>query len=298
MLQVHLAVLLFGLAGLFGKGLALSPLLIVWGRAFFATLALCGLRLIRRNGEIRKTGSGKKLFIAITIAGLVLAIHWIAFFQAIQVSTVAIGLLGFSTFPVFVTLLEPVIFNERLRQFDLFTAGMILAGLLILTPSIDPQNIIVQGVLWGILSGATFALLSIMNRKLVASQSAMSIAMYENLIASMVLTPLIGSRLTEISISDWAWLFILGVLCTGLSHALFIAGLKHMKTQLAGLIVALEPVYGIIFALLIFHEIPSLRTIIGGGVIIAAILLASTHSRIDTSKLRSEKSIPNGYENS
>ena len=90
MLEIHIAVLLFGLAGLFGKLLLLPPTIIVFGRVFFATIFLSLVLLYLKQG-IRLRQKQDYFFMALT--GFILAVHWVTFFQAIQVSTVAIGLL-------------------------------------------------------------------------------------------------------------------------------------------------------------------------------------------------------------
>ena len=119
LVEIHIAVLLFGLAGLFGKFLSLSPLVIVFGRTSFAALTLSAI-LFYSKTRIRTKSI--RDFTVLVLLGILLAIHWTTFFQAIQISTVAVGLLTFSTFPVFVTFMEPYFFKEKLRRFDLLTA--------------------------------------------------------------------------------------------------------------------------------------------------------------------------------
>ena len=105
--QIHLAVLLFGLAGLFGKFLTLSAFVIVLGRTFFASLTLALALLV--TGRSSRPRSGKDFALFLVLGG-VLALHWTTFFHSIQVSTVAVGLVTFTTFPLFVTLMEPYFF--------------------------------------------------------------------------------------------------------------------------------------------------------------------------------------------
>lgn len=112
LLSIHLAVLLFGLAGLFAKWVQLPAVIIVLGRVIFSSISLLVLLKIKK-GSIRLK-SGKDYVLMIT-AGIVLAVHWTTFMQSIQTSTVAIGTLTFSTFPLFVTFLEPILFHERLK---------------------------------------------------------------------------------------------------------------------------------------------------------------------------------------
>jgi len=105
LIAINLAVLLFGTAGLFGKILTFSPFIIVSGRVAFASVALLIYLFVKKeNIVLDKNVSHYFLMI---ILGIILAVHWVTFFQAIQISTVAIGLLSFSTFPIFVALLEP-----------------------------------------------------------------------------------------------------------------------------------------------------------------------------------------------
>ncbi|MBN1223790.1 MAG: DMT family transporter, partial [Candidatus Aminicenantes bacterium] len=114
--EIHTAVLLFGFAGLFGKWLVFSPIFIVAGRVFFASLSLALiLRLFHIEFRVRPRSDLRLLL----FLGLVLAGHWVSFFQSIQVSSVAIGLLSFSTFPVFTTFLEPVFFKERISKINI-----------------------------------------------------------------------------------------------------------------------------------------------------------------------------------
>jgi len=109
--EIHLAVLFFGLAGLFGKLVLLPSTIIVLGRVLFATIFLSLVLLYLKQG-IRLRQKQDYFFMA--LMGVILAVHWVTFFQAIQVSTVAIGLLTFSTFPVFVTFLEPFFFQRKI----------------------------------------------------------------------------------------------------------------------------------------------------------------------------------------
>ena len=111
--EIHLAVLLFGLAGLFGKWLALSPVIIVLGRVFFASVALALLFLFTKQ-SLRIYP--RKNYLLLFLLGLILSIHWISFFKSIQVSTVAVGLLSYSIFPVFTAFLEPLFFKEKLPE--------------------------------------------------------------------------------------------------------------------------------------------------------------------------------------
>ncbi|HAY40310.1 MAG TPA: EamA family transporter [Desulfobacteraceae bacterium] len=272
LVEIHVAVLLFGLAGLFGKFLFLSPLVIVFGRTSFAALTISAI-LFYSKTQIRTKSIQD--FTVLVLLGIILAIHWVTFFHAIQISTVAVGLLTFSTFPVFVTFMEPYFFKENLRRFDMLTAGSVFIGLTLVIPSLDFQNNITQGAFWGTISGFTFAVLSILNRKYVGTYPSMVIVCYQNWMATLILFPFLFFEDLSLQPIDFLLLAVLGIFCTALAHVLFIKSLVHIKTQLASITACLEPVYGIIFAFVLLGEMPALRTILGGCIILGTITIAS-----------------------
>lgn len=270
LIDIHTAVLLFGLAGLFGKWLSLSPLFIVLGRVFFASLALALILLISRQGFAI---TPSKTYLILLFLGFILSVHWVSFFQSIQVSSVAIGLLSYSTFPVFTTFLEPLFFRERLVKINVLFSLLCLFGVLLIIPSFHIDNATFRGVLWGLLAGFTFSILTIFNRKLTQKLSPLSIAFFQDFFATIFLCPFLFLLKPSLSSRDILLLIILGTVCTAGSHTLFIKGMRHIKAQTASIISSLEPVYGILFAFLFLNEIPSLRTTAGGCVILVSQIL-------------------------
>ncbi|HNT32608.1 MAG TPA: DMT family transporter [Candidatus Aminicenantes bacterium] len=272
LLAVHAAVALFGLAGLFGKWLTLRPHFIVLGRVVFAAAALA--LIIRLSGgrfSIRRKIDGG-LFL---LQGLILAVHWILFFESIRVSTVAVGLLAYSSFPVFTAFLEPLFFRTRLSRRHLGLSLACLAGVFLLVPRFSWSERVFQGVVTGLGAGATFALLSIINRKLSFRYASPVVAFYQDAGAALFLLPAALLKPPALTGRDFALLAILGLLCTALAHTLFIAGMRRLSAQTASIISALEPVYGIALAALLLGERPSARTIAGGLIILTAVFVLS-----------------------
>lgn len=271
-LEIHLAVFFFGAAGLFGKWLAFSPLLIVLGRVIFASLTLLTILYFSKKNLLLPTGKISLLFF---LLGGLLAFHWVSFFHSIQVSTVATGLLSYSTFPVFTVFIEPLFFRKKIQWEHLLLAFICLFGVFLIIPGFDPGHHIFQGVFWGIISGLTFSFLTVINRKLSQEFSSLLIAFYQDLFASLILIPFIFIIPFHFDFRDILLLLILGVVCTALSHTLFIKGMKYVEAQKAAIISTLEPVYGIILAFLILGEVPLLRTLTGGAVILFSALTVS-----------------------
>lgn len=281
LLSIHCAVLLFGIAGLFGKFLDLSPAIIVFGRTFFASIAIAFILPFLKMEFRCKNLKDLPGFI---LMGAILAIHWVTFFYSIQVSTVAIGLLSFSSFPIFVTFLEPIFFDEQLSTFDIMISVIVFVGLTLVIPEFNLSNNLTLGVFWGLISGFTFAILSLLNRRFVANYPAITISLYQDAVACLILLPFVKHSILSVTLYEAGQLILLGIVFTALAHTLFIRGMSVVKAQLASVIACLEPVYGILFALLLLHEIPSQREIMGGVVIIGAILYATRHSKKSTHK--------------
>lgn len=265
--QLHLAVLLFGGAGLFAKLIPIAPSLLVWGRAMWAVLFL--LLLMRLTQE--KIGRIQwREWRSIVVLGGVLAFHWVAFFQSIQYATVAVGVLTFASFPVFTVLLAPIFLKDEIKWQELGLACLTLLGVAIIVPLGELSSNYTLGVIWGLASGASFALLSLLNKLWIAQYSVNKTALFQNFGATLCLLPFaltIDWNITVLQFGYWA---LLGIVFTGLSHTLFIASLQHIKAQTASIVAALEPVYGILWALVLLGELPSGRELFGGAVMLLA----------------------------
>ncbi|NQD96252.1 EamA family transporter, partial [Pseudomonas sp. CrR25] len=162
LLAIHLGALLFGLSGIFGKLAATSPLAIVGGRAAFAVLALA--LFAQLFGQARRQRPNPRQLGLLALGGLLLGSHWLTFFEAVKVSGVAIATLGFASFPAFTVLLEGLLFRERTRPSEFAMVAMVCVGLVLVTPDFDLGSQATLGLLWAVLSGLLFALLSLLNR--------------------------------------------------------------------------------------------------------------------------------------
>ena len=261
-----------------GKLSVLPSPLIVLGRVVFAGIVLLIACLIQRVSLRPKQRRDTLLLVG---QGALLALHWTAFFQSINVSNVAIGLLSFSSFPLFTAALEPILLKQRPSRIQIIAALLILPGIYLLVPSFTLQNSATLGVAWGLLAGATFALLSVANRWLGRSYPSLTISLYQDGIAALVLLPALF--LTPSSslwtLNELLILLILGVVCTALAHTLFIASMRSITAQAASLLASLEPVWGILFGIILLRDIPTLTTLIGGAIILFATALPALVSR-------------------
>ena len=270
-LSVNIAVLLFGLAGLFAKWISLPSVGITFGRVLFSSVTL-GLYMLIRRQPFRI--SSKADLLLLILAGIVLALHWWAFLESIQRSSVAIGTITFSSFPLFVTFLEPIVFKKRLTAGNVLTALAVLVGVVITVPAFSFEDRYFQGIVIGMVSSLAYAVLTLMNKRFVNRYSGTQTAFCEQATAAVVLLPLALRANLQPSAADIGLLLFLGVVTTALAHTLFITSLKQLPAQLAGITSSMETVYAIIFAWILLREVPTAREIAGAVIIIGAVLLS------------------------
>ena len=270
---LHIGALLFGLTGVFGKLAAASASVIVFGRAGFAVLALAGFALLSKRTDWKKLT--KRNARGLLLSGLLLAGHWGSFFVSVKIAGVAIATLGFASFPAFTVILEGLIFRERIRANEIVLVVLVSVGLILVTPAFDLASQATTGLLWAVASGLLFSLLSLNNRANSGRVPAVQAAMWQNAVVAVCLLPFATPELAEVRAQDWVWIGLLGVLCTGVAHSLFVASLAVIKARTAAVVFALEPVYGITLAWVLFHETPTLRMLLGGALIIIAIVVSS-----------------------
>ena len=310
----HGAAVLFGLTGILGALIRFDAVAITAGRAGFAATALLVLALVQRR-PLRQ-GLGRRRTGILLVSGLLLAVHWITFFLAVKVGGVAVATLGFASFPAFIALLDVVLFRERIGRTEGMMLSLVTLGLVLVTPSFDVGDRGTVGLLWGLASGLSFAGLAICNRRGSRGMDAIQVAFWQNLLVALLVLPLLGLGLADgadgvpmtdaahaasqlpsaqanpsqehlsqeavsasIDLASWFWLAVLGVLCTGLAHTLFVKSLESLDARSAGMIIALEPVYAIACAWWLFGEEPSGRMLVGASLIIlATVLLAMGHT--------------------
>ena len=281
-LSLHLAVMLFGLSSVLGQFAQAPAVLVAGGRVICSAAVLLLLSLVGKASL--RLDSSRDYLLALA-AGAVLAVHWTTFFQSIQSSSVAIGTITFSTFPLFLTFLEPLAFREPLRARSLVWAVLLLVGVAITVPEFSLENRTTVGILWGMVSSLAYAVLSLANRRLSQHYPARTICLYEQGTAAVVLLPAFFLVRIQWTVPTVCAIGAIGVLCTALAHSLYVAAQRKVRAQTAGLISGLETVYGIVYAMVLLGEYPTPRELVGGAVILA-VAMASTWSASRSSQDR------------
>ncbi|MGC6341860.1 DMT family transporter [Bisgaard Taxon 45] len=272
LLKVHGTAVLFGASGVFGALAETGADMIVLGRVLIAFVALSLFFLFRRQTLIPMQ---RRELASQGLSGVLLGVHWVSFYQGIKVGGVAIGTLGFASFPAFVALFEMLLFKERLKAKEYFLLIAISIGLILITPAFEFGHQATQGLLWGIFSALSYGILAVINRKNVSNISGAQSSWCQYLVVALMLLPVSGQQLPEVSWQDWFWIACIGLLCTTLAYTLFVSSLASINARTAAMIISLEPVYAIAIAWIWLDEVASWRMLLGGALIIVSVAMVN-----------------------
>lgn len=257
---LNIVVLIWGFTAILGALISLDAIPLVWYRMLLAVVVL-GVYLKWKGVSFIIQ---PKTILQLFIAGVIIALHWITFFGAIKVSNVSVALITMSTGAFFGSLIEPIFFKRRVYKFEVFLGLVVIFALyLIFKDSRDSgaegQNYIL-GVIYGLISSFLAALFSVANGVLVKKNLPTVITFYElgfGVLAISIYLLFKGdfnAAFFDISLSDWIYLFILSSICTAFAFVMSVQIMKVLTPFTVMLTTNLEPVYGIILALIIFGD--------------------------------------------
>lgn len=272
LLVLHLSAVLMAFTGLFSQLITLPAWDITGYRTWVAAAALFAW-VWWREGQVALACT--RDYLRMLLLGSLLCVHWITFFHSMQIATIAIGMLSLYAYPVITVFLESLIKRTSVDWRDVLSGLLVLCGIYFLVPSFDFNNSMTQGVLWGIVSAFTFALRNLLLGVWFSGQSASRSMSYQVLIVALLMTPVIlASPHTPSPMDSWLLLF-LGLLFTALSHTLFGYSLRYLKAKTVSMIACLQPVYAVIYGIVLLRSIPDAATYIGGAIIVSAAIYES-----------------------
>jgi drug/metabolite transporter (DMT)-like permease len=273
-LNLHLIVFIWGFTAILGALITIQSDFLVWYRMFFAAIFLAFfLGFKKKSFKV-----DAKVLIKFTFVGLLIALHWILFFEAIKVSTVSITLSVFSLGAFFASLLEPLFYGRKVLWYEVFFGVIIIAGLgLIMQVEINYWN----GMLLALVSIILGVLFTLMNGKLIVNHDPSVISFYEFLAGFIFISIYFlfrGSFSAEnfvMSAKNWILILILASICTAYAFTASVKVMRQLSPYTVMLTTNLEPVYGIVLAFFIIggKEKMSTEFYIGAVVIVITVLL-------------------------
>lgn len=275
LIQLNVAVLMWGGTAMFAKGIALPVPHIICLRSLIGAAALVAMLAALRRPL--RAGGGRHYGLMLTL-GLLLCAHWLTYFKALKVSTAAVAILSLHTYPVITAIIEPFLFSERLRKSDILLAVVVFVGIAIMTPAMSLSDATTRGIVLGVISGLFFMARNLLTRKYVHQYTGSVLMFWQMLVTGLVLLPWLFIDRAAWTPATGGLLLLLGVVFTAVPHTLFSASFKHLSAKTVGIIATLLPFYAAFFGYLIHDEALSLRTVVGGSIILAAIAFETVRS--------------------
>ena len=274
-LHLHFLVFIAGFTAILGEVITITAIPLVWFRMVIAAILMfLYIRIAKINISIRP-----KSIVRLSVAGIIIALHWITFFGAIDESNISITLAMFSCGAFFASLLEPFIYKRGIIWYEILFGIIVIFGVFIITQS---EIKYLTGIILGISSAFFSSLFAVLNGKFLKEHSATAISFYEFLSGVVFISIYIlifGEGFSvdffKLSFSDFGYLFILASICTAYAFIAAVHVMKVISPYTVVLSYNLEPIYGIFMAVILFPEKENMSSSFyyGAIVIISTVLV-------------------------
>jgi len=273
--HLHFLVFIAGFTAILGELITISAIPLVWFRMVMAFI-LMFIYIKIAKVKIKIT---PKSIIRLSIAGIIIALHWITFFGAIDEANISIALAMFSTGAFFASFIEPIIYKRSIIWYEIVFGIIVIIGVFIITQS---EIKYLTGILLGISSAFFSSLFAVLNGKFLKQHTATIISFYEFLSGVFFISLYLlffdsgfSVDFFSLSLSDFGYLFILASICTAYAFIASVHVMKLISPYTVVLTYNLEPIYGIILAIILFPEteIMSSSFYYGALIILTTVLL-------------------------
>ena len=253
-LTLHLLVFIAGFTAILGELITIGALQLVWYR-----MAIAGILMFL---YIKITGLSIKIstksFWQFSAAGIIIALHWITFFEAINQANVSIALAMFSSGAFFASFIEPLFFKRRILAYEIVFGIIVILGVFLITSG---EMGYLNGIILGLCSALFSTLFAVINGRFIERNNATVISFYEFISGVIFITIFIllsgthfNTQFFALSNLDWLYLFILASVCTAYAFIGAVEIMRYISPFTVILSYNLEPIYGIALALFLFPE--------------------------------------------
>ncbi|MGP1994379.1 DMT family transporter [Zobellia laminariae] len=273
-LEINLAMVLLSTSGPLGRFIELPVAVTIGIRSF---IALVLLFLYCRFKGI-SFGLSSKDRTPILLSGVLMGLHWLAYFVALQKSNVAIGMLSLFTYPVITAFLEPLFLKTRFQKMHLLLGFLVLCGIYFLVPDFSFENSSTVAIGFGVFSALCYAVRNLMLKKQVSRYEGSVLMAYQMAVICCMLIPAFFYYDLEAVPSQWQGILGLAVVTTVFGHTMFVNCFKYFSITTISILSSIQPVYGILIGALLLSEIPAWSTVVGGCLILISVIVESVRS--------------------
>lgn len=278
-LSFVLIMILFGTVGLLRRYIALSSVMLSFGRGLLGAGYLYAL--LRREGKGLFAHMNKKTIATLMLSGSIMSLAWILLFEAYRYTSIAVATLCFYMQPTIVLLASPLLFGEKLSPKKLLSGAIAILGMVFVSGVLEsgelpPQNSL--GVGLGLLAALCYAAVVLLNKKLSVAEANAQTAI-QLLSASLFITPYMlftedFSQLAKLDPLSIVCFLVLGLLHTGFAYALYFKTIPQLKAQSLAILSYIDPLTAVLLSSLLFGEHLTAYGLLGAVCIIGAALLS------------------------
>ncbi|SDS56955.1 EamA-like transporter family protein [Formosa sp. Hel1_31_208] len=286
--HLHFLVFIAGFTAILGELISIGSTALVWYRMLIAGLLMfLYIKVIRL--KIQVSTKTKLQFFG---AGIIIALHWITFFEAINQSNVSITLAMFSTGAFFASFIEPLIYKRRIIWYEILFGIIVIFGVFLITQS---EIKYLNGIILGISSALFSTIFAVINGRFIAQHRATVISFYEFISGVVFLSLFIlvfndgfSAEFFTLKTVDWIYIFILASICTAYAFIGSVKVMRYISPYTVVLTYNLEPLYGIALALLMFPDTETMSTqfYYGAFLVLATVLADGILKNIKSIKKR------------
>ena len=267
---INVASFVMSFSALFAQWISLESYSIIFGRSLTATPLLILACLVM--GVVQKIQS-KTHGILIFISGILITSHWVFFYMAIQVSSVAIGVISLFSYPLITSLIEPVFTKVKFQLRTIISSVILVLGIGILSGHNLAQGSLVLGIGLGIVAALSFAIRNIIMKKIVHSYSPVWLMCLQTALSLVILTPFSMTSFFNASSQNILLTISVGVVVIAFAHTLFVQSMRTLSATSVGIIASLQLVYSVLSSWYFLNEPISIHIIIGGFLIMTVAIL-------------------------
>jgi len=243
---------------------------LVAARITLGALVLLGFLAIGRRLRFPALERGR-----VVALGVMLAVHWLSFFLAIKLTTVAVALAVVYLGPLLAAGLSGPLLGERVGSKA--RVGLLLAIVgtgLVIRPGAGAT---LGGVLLALVSAVLLAALMIVGKPAARALGGLALATWELVVAALLLSPWTVQTVRQ-STDFWPQFILLGALFTGVAGAVYWSAMRRLPVSVVSVIMYLEPASAVIWAALFLEETPTPATWLGVGLVVAGGVFAAAEA--------------------
>ncbi len=271
--HLHVIVFIWGFTAVLGALITIEAIPLVWFRMVIASVLILFWVLLKRY----KLKFKLKTLAGFFLAGLIIAVHWLAFFGAIKESNVSVTLAIMSTGAFFTAFLEPLFYRRKIIWYEVLFGLVVIIGLYVI---FQAEGNYFWGIVLALTASFLGALFSVINGKFAVKYNASVISFYELSFGMLCITAYLfyaqdfSEAFFTLPLMDWVYLFILASACTAYAFIASVHVMKWISPYTVMLTINMEPVYGILLALWILgnNEYMSPQFYIGAGIILVTVI--------------------------